>query len=134
MASTHFKSLERVFPARDLFRGKALRALLWGIFASVALCFLLVDVCLVADLLETRGRLPELTLEQAPDFAKFVNGSDETEPAEVAAAMLTARDEGGLRSVAWRTARPRFWARSCGGPITASAGFAKTTGAWPCWC
>jgi ATP-binding cassette, subfamily B, bacterial len=104
VASTHFKSLERVFPARDLFRGKALRALLWGIFASVALCFLLVDVCLVADLLETRGRLPDLTLEQAPDFAQFLNGADgENGPAEVAAVMLTAREEGGLRSVAWRS-------------------------------
>ncbi len=105
MAPTHFKSLERVFSGRDLFRGKALRALLWGVFASVALCLLLVDLCLVADLLETRGRLPDLPIERAPEFATlFLDAPQDAAPdvAETSADLVTAREEGGLRSVAWR--------------------------------
>jgi ATP-binding cassette, subfamily B, bacterial len=105
VASTHFKSLERVFSARDLFRGKALRALLWGVFASLALCLLLVDLCLVADLLETRGRVSDLSLEEAPEFAqRFLDESPETstEPAVTSRALVNSREEGGLRGVAWR--------------------------------
>jgi ATP-binding cassette, subfamily B, bacterial len=105
VAPTHFKSLERVFSWRDLFRGKALRALLWGVFASLALCLLLVDLCLVADLLETRGRITDLSIEQAPDFATLILGRGDDEPldpAETSAALLTAREEGGLRAVVWR--------------------------------
>lgn len=105
MAPRHFKSLERVFSGRDLFRGKSLRALLWGVFASVALCLLLIDLCLVADLLETRGRLPDLAIERAPDFSRlFINANAEAalDLAETSAALQTAREEGGLRSVAWR--------------------------------
>jgi ATP-binding cassette, subfamily B, bacterial len=105
VASTHFKSLERVFSWRDLFRGKALRALLWGVFASVTLCLLLVDLCLIAELLETRGRLPDIPIERAPEFATLFldEPSDASlDAAETSAALLTAREEGGLRSVAWR--------------------------------
>jgi ATP-binding cassette, subfamily B, bacterial len=105
VAPTNFKSLERVFPGRDLFRGKALRALLWGVFASVTLCFLLVDLCLVADLLETRGRVIDLSIEQASQFGQlFLDKPDDAapDPAETSAVLLTAHEEGGLRSVAWR--------------------------------
>ena len=57
MAATQLNSLERIFSRRDLFRGKSLQALIWGVFASLALCLLLVDLFLIAELLETRGRL-----------------------------------------------------------------------------
>lgn len=59
MVATHFNSLERVFSRRELFRGKSLQALLWGVCASFALCLLLIDLFLIAELLETRGRLVE---------------------------------------------------------------------------
>ena len=103
MASTHFKSLERVFSWRDLFRGKALRALLWGVFASVTLCLLLVDLCLIADLLETQGRVTDLAIEQGPEFtALFLHEPSESAPdaAESSAALVTAREEGAL---VWRS-------------------------------
>ena len=47
MVATQFNSLERVFSRRELFRGKSLQALLWGVFASFALCLLLVDLFLI---------------------------------------------------------------------------------------
>jgi ATP-binding cassette subfamily B protein len=103
VASTHFKSLERVFSWRDLFRGKALRALLWGVFASVTLCLLLVDLCLIADLLETQGRVTDLAIEQGPEFtALFLHEPSESAPdtAESSAALVTAREEGAL---VWRS-------------------------------
>jgi ABC-type multidrug transport system fused ATPase/permease subunit len=59
VVATHFNSLERVFSRRELFRGKSLQALLWGVCASFALCLLLIDLFLIAELLETRGRLVE---------------------------------------------------------------------------
>jgi ATP-binding cassette subfamily B protein len=104
VASTHFKSLERVFSGRDLFRGKALRALLWGVFASVALCLLLVDLCLTADLLATRGRIEDLPLESAPEFSSLFLDEpiDVAGPADTSGILMVARDEAGLRSIAWR--------------------------------
>jgi ATP-binding cassette, subfamily B, bacterial len=59
VVATQFNSLERVFSRRELFRGKSLQALLWGVCASFALCLLLIDLFLIAELLETRGRLVE---------------------------------------------------------------------------
>ncbi len=104
MAPTHFKSLERVFSWRDLFRGKALRALLWGAFASIALCLLLIDLCLVAELLQTRGRVLNLAVENAPEFAALLlipSSDGSTDAADISTILLTAREEAGLRSVAW---------------------------------
>src|SRR6202035_3604842 len=80
------------------------RALLWGIFASVALCFLLLDLCLTADLLATRGQIPDLPIESAPEFSKLFldESSDGAGPTDTSGILMVARDEAGLRSVAWR--------------------------------
>ena len=45
------------FPRKELFQGKARAAFIWSTSASILLAVLLFVVYLVADLLETRGRL-----------------------------------------------------------------------------
>ena len=57
MATSHFSSFERVFPARDFYRGKVRSAVLWSCCASVTLILLLLDLYLVSDLLQHRGKL-----------------------------------------------------------------------------
>jgi ATP-binding cassette, subfamily B, bacterial len=119
VAATHFNSFDRIFSRRDLFRGKSLRALLWGVFASFALCLLLVDMFLIADLLETRGRLDEsvdvrqfseqfLSTTQPPQSAASepANGADADSPVAAAppddASLEKIRQEAGLGPAAWR--------------------------------
>jgi ABC-type multidrug transport system fused ATPase/permease subunit len=105
VAATQFNSLERVFSRRDLFRGHSLQALLWGVFASLALCLLLVDVFLIAELLETRGRLVEESearrySELFPHEARTDTGAAVGEAKSRALSSAIARfqrEEAGLR-------------------------------------
>jgi len=54
--STHEpKGLERIFPARELFRGEGLRGWCWSALGSLTLCGLLLVLGFLADLLITRG-------------------------------------------------------------------------------
>ncbi len=107
MAATHFNSLERVFSRRDLFRGQSLQALVWGVLASFALCLLLVDLLLVADLIETRGSI-NLQLSDGDEFARtflpeaYAAGGDGTPEMFRAKMRQEAGEERGLRSAAWR--------------------------------
>jgi hypothetical protein len=88
VVATHFNSLDRVFSTRrDLFHGKSLQALLWGVFASLALCLLLVDLFLIAELLETRGRLVEESdarkyVELFPDEFRLNSDSNDAQAAK----------------------------------------------------
>jgi ABC-type multidrug transport system fused ATPase/permease subunit len=50
-------SFERVFPRRELFRGKSLRAIVWSTLSALALGLLLVDVYLISDLFVAAGKL-----------------------------------------------------------------------------
>lgn len=108
MVATHFNSLERVFSRRDLFRGKSLQALAWGCLASLALCLLLVDLFLIAELLETRGRLVEET--DARKFSElFPDEVRSKQPAAkpglgslVSAVARIQQEEAGLRPAVLR--------------------------------
>ncbi len=110
MVATQFNSLERVFSRRDLFRGKSLQALIWGVFASLALCLLLVDVFLIAELLETRGRLVEESeaLRYSTLFSQEVHAESATDgipPGRGGVASAIARiqqEEAGLRPAVLR--------------------------------
>ncbi len=54
--STHEPNgLERIFPARELFRGEGLRGWCWSALGSVTLCGLLLVLGFLADLLIMRG-------------------------------------------------------------------------------
>jgi len=59
-----FAALRRVFPTRDLFRGRALLSAACSVAASLLLCLLLLTGYLIADLLATGGRL---ALDPDPD-------------------------------------------------------------------
>jgi ATP-binding cassette, subfamily B, bacterial len=108
VAATKFNSLERVFSRRDLFKGRSLEALLWGIFASFALCLLLVDLFLICELLETRGRLAEES--DAQKFAALLpeevhpdSESDESNTAVRSVAIARfQQEEAGLRPAVLR--------------------------------
>lgn len=110
MVATHFNSLERVFSRRDLFRGNSLQALLWGVFASFALCLLLVDLFLIAELLETRGRLVEegdarRYGELFPQEARSDSNAGAAKPgarAPVSAIARFQQEEAGLRPAVLR--------------------------------
>ena len=111
MAATHFNSFERVFSRRELFRGKSVQALVWGVFASFALCLLLIDAFLVAELLETRGQVRETIVESQRfnDLFAEVPGDEPgaaTESARAAGigapAVLASQEEAGLRPAVWR--------------------------------
>lgn len=110
MVATQFNSLERVFSRRDLFRGNSLQALLWGVFASFALCLLLVDLFLIAELLETRGRLVEegdarRYGELFPQEARSDSNAGAAKPgarAPVSAIARFQQEEAGLRPAVLR--------------------------------
>jgi ATP-binding cassette subfamily B protein len=62
--------LERVFPARELFRGEGLRGWIWSILASLSLCGLLLVLGFLGDLLITRGQVT-LTASELPRLEGF---------------------------------------------------------------
>jgi ATP-binding cassette, subfamily B, bacterial len=110
LAATHFNSLERVFSRRELFQGKSLQALLWGVFASFALCLLLVDLFLICELLETRGRLAEESearkfAQLLPDEVHVDSEDDDSKSATTSRSVAIARvqtEEAGLRPAVLR--------------------------------
>jgi ATP-binding cassette subfamily B protein len=110
VVATHFNSLERVFRRRELFQGKSLQALLWGVFASFALCLLLVDLFLICELLETRGRLAEegearKFAQLLPDEVHIDSESDESKAGTASRSAAIARlqqEEAGLRPAVLR--------------------------------
>jgi ATP-binding cassette, subfamily B, bacterial len=114
VVATHFNSLDRVFSTRrDLFHGKSLQALSWGVFASLALCLLLVDLFLIAELLETRGRLVEESdarkyVELFPDEFRLNSDSNDAQAAKAdpgshaAAIARVQQEEAGLRPAVLR--------------------------------
>lgn len=57
MPNNHLPAFDRVFPRKELYRGKGRAALVWSISAAVLLIATLFVVYLTADLLESRGRL-----------------------------------------------------------------------------
>ena len=69
--STSLDQLPRVFPVRQLFRGKALRACLWSIAGTFAFTGLVLVSFLVVALLDTRGEVsvPAADTEQ---FGKLI--------------------------------------------------------------
>jgi ABC-type multidrug transport system fused ATPase/permease subunit len=110
VAVTQIKSLDRVFPNRDLFRGKPLRSLAWGFIASLALCLLLVSLFLVADLLASGGRM-DLSATEVTQFNElFPPRSADPESVEARPAVspvtgLASLEGIGLGPTAWRLRR-----------------------------
>ena len=51
------RPLARVFPGREFFRGHALVALLWSVLSAGLLCLTLFTLFLIADLLDSGGRV-----------------------------------------------------------------------------
>ncbi len=136
MAATQFNSLERVFSRRDLFRGKSLQALIWGVFASLALCLLLVDVFLIAELLETRGRLVEESeaLRYSASFhRKSTRIGRRRNPARTrgvgSAIARIQQEEAGLRPAVLRQRDVPVLGPFSRSPTAAFRGFAKISSA-----
>lgn len=57
MALRETTPLERIFPRKELLRGRALAAAMWWAAASLALCALLFILFVIVDLLQHKGRL-----------------------------------------------------------------------------
>lgn len=100
-------AFDRVFPKRDLSQGSARSAILWSTLASLLLALTLFVVYLIADLLETRGRLV-VSLEDNPVVQEFLGeGLAEEIPATVSGDQVVYEDAG-LLPTAWN-ARHQFW-------------------------
>jgi len=109
VATSQFNSFERAFPTRDLFRGKSRSALVWSCFASIGLILLLLDLYLIADLLQHRGRLDAQPgdLEEIAVLApEEVSEPGADQPPE----MMTGRviEDSGLLPTVWRS-RNEYW-------------------------
>lgn len=70
VATTQTNAFDRVFPSRELLRGTARGALVWGSLSAILLCFLLFDLFLAADLLATRGSIL-LTADQLEEYERL---------------------------------------------------------------
>ena len=104
MASSTVRSFERAFPGRALFRGQALRALLWSVAASVLLILLLVNFFLLVDLLATGGRATSHgDLAELSELAR-----PGVEPENEAALLPRSHDDTGILPTVWWS-RDRFW-------------------------
>ncbi len=101
MTTSPSEYLNRVFPPRLLFRGAALKSLLWTAFASLALAALLLVALLLLVLVETGGRVELLDGEAAEFYSltgdPVVVPADAVEPGWDAAPV-----DGGLRAVVWK--------------------------------
>ncbi len=106
MSKQQFKSFERVFPSRELFRGKALRAVIWSALGALALCLLLFDLFLVVGLLETRGRL-DLPGSAIGEIQSLETGAVDAS-ADVRIPERVYREDSGILPLVWRS-RGKFW-------------------------
>jgi len=77
VSANSLSSFERVFPTRELFHGRPLRAILWSIPSSFVLCLLLFDLFLLADFLQHRGQI-EVSAEQVSELAELIGTGHET--------------------------------------------------------
>ncbi|HAH43843.1 MAG TPA: hypothetical protein DCM07_03125, partial [Planctomycetaceae bacterium] len=57
MSNRQPNAFHRAFPAREFFRGSARSVLFWSLFNGLLLILLLVDLFLIIDLLDHRGRI-----------------------------------------------------------------------------
>jgi len=96
VSGNSLSSLERVFPTRELFRGRPLRAILWAIPSSLVLCLLLFDLFLLADFLQNRGEI-EVLVDQVSELAQL--SSDEFETTD-------SGNRGILPTVWWSREKP----------------------------
>ncbi|MBC8291394.1 MAG: hypothetical protein H8E37_13920 [Planctomycetes bacterium] len=98
--STPLDQLQRVFPVRQLLRGKALRACLWSIIGTVAFTGLVLVSFLVVALLDTRGEA-SVSASEAEQFGKLIG----SEAYGLAGSQPNRRDftpeNIGLYAVAW---------------------------------
>ncbi len=101
MSTSPSEYLNRVFPRRFLFRGAALRSLIWTALGTVTLAATLLSVLLLLSLLELQGQV-SLDGASADDFyALFENGTEATAQASDPGWDSTPADAG-LRAVAWK--------------------------------
>ncbi|QDT39391.1 ABC transporter ATP-binding protein [Stratiformator vulcanicus] len=109
MSQNVSETFQRVFPRWALFRGAALGSVLCSLVGSITLCLLLVDGFLIADLLESRGRVV-VEVDDAEEFYELRTGRPAEPPADgpvpLAPVMLTeVVEDGGLLHAVW-------WSRS----------------------
>ncbi len=96
-----------MLPARDLFKGAALRSILWSVLGSLTLCVQLANFFLIADLFDLRGKL------NLPGTSAAVVESLETGTAladGTTTESVRREDLGVLPSVYW--ARNKYWGRA----------------------
>ena len=109
MAKYQPDAFQRAFSRRELFQGASLRGVLWSALGSVLLCLLLIDLFLIADLLDTRGRLlvPE---SQSESLARYTvrEGLPTTISREDGPERARLFEDGGILPTVWRT-RDAYW-------------------------
>lgn len=91
MSNRQPNAFHRAFPAREFFRGSARSVLFWSLFNGLLLILLLVDLFLIIDLLDHRGRitlhgeqnvqlLQELRTAPVPQSLPEGNEAEESDP------------------------------------------------------
>lgn len=105
MTTSSTNSLGRVFRAKEFLRGAARSVVVWSGLSSVLLCLLLADLFLIADLLETRGRVDVAALE-LETFQQLTGALSRKRlqgalgPGDAAAGVRLENE--GLRPTVWR--------------------------------
>jgi len=91
------KSFQRAFPNREFARGRVRWVWLCSIVGSVLLCAFLFNIFLIADLLDTRGRL-EIGKEHIAELERLAGSLDEM-PRAVTPSDVTFEDSGILPTI-----------------------------------
>jgi len=100
-------------PTRNLFKGVALRSMLWSSVGAVCLCLLMFDLYLIADLLDHRGEL-ELPSDAVQELAVLTGDESTALVDEMNVATTVNEEDAGILPTVWWS-RDTHW-----GPVLAA--------------
>jgi len=103
VAKSHSSSFDRVFPLKELFRGTALRVLLWAVVGAALLGLLVLDGFLTGDLLFRRGEI-SLDINQFHEYENLTtrrSNQSESNADPIFATSALNRVDQGLRATVW---------------------------------
>jgi ATP-binding cassette, subfamily B, bacterial len=100
-------AFDRVFPSKDLFRGKARSAIVWSTLATILLAATISLAYFIADLLDTQGRLVA-SLEDSQAIQEFLGEelAEKFQPTQAHQEVIY--EDAGLLATAWN-ARNSYW-------------------------
>jgi len=94
------ESLQRVFPGKNLVRGKPRRAILWSICGTCLICLQLCNLLLISDLLSNGGTV-QLEAGQYDEMLQLLPGSLPEHGTDDVSYNLLLKDRGILSTVWW---------------------------------